>query len=87
MLESDILLDNDYLNKSPKLLAGRGAPSPLTGGSLVAAQVVAAARGGAVDIGALLIRMPPTLHLVINARVTSGSSAPVSAALTWREDI
>lgn len=59
----------------------------VTGGRLLASFTLAAGDSQFIDLEALQIRVPPTLHIVVQARVTSGASASVSASLTWYEDI
>ncbi len=59
----------------------------VTGGRLLAAASVAPGSSVVIDLEALRIRMPPTLHLVIQAKKASGSANDVTAALTYYEDL
>lgn len=56
-------------------------------GRLLASFVIGGGGSEIIDLKALDIRLPPTLHLVVQARVTSGASASVSASLNWYEDL
>jgi hypothetical protein len=40
-----------------------------------------------VNLDELNIRQPPSLRLVVAGKMTSGSSADLSAAIIWYEDI
>ncbi len=59
----------------------------ISGGRLLAAFTVAANSSEFLDLSSLRIRVPPTLHLIVQAKKSSGASADVSAALTWYEDV
>jgi hypothetical protein len=59
----------------------------VTAGRLLAAFTVAAGSSEFVDLTTLRIRVPPTLHLIVQAKKASGAAADVSAALTWYEDV
>ena len=59
----------------------------ITGGRLLAAYTVAPAGNIEVNLNDKQIRIPPTLNLVIQAKVTGGADSPVSASLIWYEDL
>lgn len=56
-------------------------------GTLLASFTIGANGANTQDIERLSIRIPPTIALTIGARVTSGASANVTAALTYYEDL
>lgn len=57
-----------------------------SGGRLLAAFALGSQGAEIIDLSKLAIRIPPSLHIIVLARVTSGASANVTAALTWYED-
>lgn len=59
----------------------------VTGGRLLTAITVAGNTSQIIDLDKLRIRLPPSLYLIIQGRVTSGANASVTAALTWYEDL
>ena len=59
----------------------------VTSGRLLVATVIAPGSTEVLNLRDLEIRLPPSLNLVVQARVTSGSATDVSAALTWYEDV
>lgn len=58
-----------------------------SGGRLLAAFTLSGGDSQTLNLKELEIRLPPGLHLIIQARVTSGSSSNITAALTWYEDL
>lgn len=59
----------------------------VTGGRLLASFVLGGGQSNTFSLRDLDITLPPTLRFVVQARVTSGSSASVSASLIWLEDL
>ena len=59
----------------------------ITGGSLLAAFSLGSSGSITAKLNELDISIPPSLAITISARVTSGSSANVTAALTYYENI
>ena len=59
----------------------------VTAGILLAAFTLSGGDSASIDLMSLDIRLPPSLNLVIQGRVTSGSSSSVSASLVWYEDL
>lgn len=60
----------------------------ITGGRLIFTTVVAGGTSEIIDLEKYRIRMPPTLKMVIQGRVTGGgAAAAVSAALNYYEDV
>jgi hypothetical protein len=59
----------------------------VTSGTLLAAFTVQANGSRDVDLEKLAIRVPPSLYITISAKITSGASAPVTATLTYYEDL
>lgn len=58
-----------------------------SGGRLLAAFTVAGSSSELINLNELEITIPPTLTLTVAARVTSGASSTVTAALVWYEDL
>lgn len=58
-----------------------------SGGRLLAAFTLSGGDSQTLDLRELSISLPPSLHLIVQARVTSGATANVTAALTWYEDL
>lgn len=56
-------------------------------GSLLASFSVGGASSISVDLTKFEIALPPSLAISISAKLTSGASSPVTATLTWYEDI
>ena len=56
-------------------------------GRVLASTVVAGGDNISIDLMKLQIRMPPTLHLIVTGFKSSGSSADVTASLTYYEDL
>ena len=60
----------------------------VTAGRLLMATVIAGGTSELIDLAALRIRIPPSLKLVIQAKVSgTGANADFSAALTYYEDL
>lgn len=59
----------------------------ITAGRLLDSITIAPNSEGKLDLGSLEIEVPPTLHLVVQARRTGGSAADVNVTLTWYEDL
>lgn len=73
-------LVSEYDTTGTTVTEGSGTP--------LAAFTVAQSGGQIViDLKELSIRIPPTLRLVIAAKVISGAGGDVTASLVWREDI
>lgn len=49
--------------------------------------VVAKGQSANIDLTTFLIRVPPSLRLVVSGRMASGSAADLTASITWYEDI
>lgn len=58
-----------------------------TDGRLLAAFTLAGGTTATINLKELNIQIPPTLNFVVAAKVNSGASANVTAALSWIEDI
>ena len=56
-------------------------------GRLLATYVVPGNSSAIIDLTPLQIRIPPTLRLVIAAKVNSGNAADTGAAMVWYEDV
>jgi hypothetical protein len=56
-------------------------------GRLLAAYTVAGGSSVIIDLDKLRIRLPPSLKFVVQAKRASGSSADVTASLTYYEDV
>ena len=63
------------------------AGTTVSGGRLLASFTVAKGQSEAVDLSRFGIAIPPTLSFCIAGKMASGSSADLSASLTWYEDI
>ena len=60
----------------------------VSGGRLLAAVTLGGQeRSTEIDLGKLQIRVPPGLHIVVQAILTGGSSTDLTATLTWYEDL
>lgn len=81
-------VEMDFTENGTNLVSDVSTTSAtVTAGRLLAAFTVAAGSSEFVDLTALRIRVPPTLHLIVQAKKSSGAAADVSAALTWYEDV
>ena len=58
-----------------------------SGGTLLAAFTLGSKGNRDINLKDFEIRIPPTLHLMISARVTGGANSSVSAGLTYYEDL
>ena len=58
-----------------------------TDGRLLGSFVVARGQSLEVDLTKFLIRIPPSLSLVISGVMTSGSASDLTASITWYEDV
>ncbi len=59
----------------------------VTGGRLIAAVSAAPNDSTMIDLEKLRVRMPPSLHLVIQAKRSGGSSNDATATITYYEDL
>lgn len=59
----------------------------VTGGRLLGAFTVGGGGSEVIDLTLLQISVPPTLTISISGQLTSGSSSPATATLTWYEDL
>lgn len=81
-------VEMDFTENGTNLVSDTSTTSvTVTAGLLLAAFTVAAGSGEFLDLSSLAIRMPPTLHLIVQAKKASGAAVDVSAALTWYEDL
>lgn len=63
------------------------AVTGITTGNLLFSTTLSSGGSVAINLKELDIRMPPSLHLVLQGRVTSGASAALTGTITWYEDI
>jgi hypothetical protein len=81
-------VEQDFTNVGTNLVGDIDTSSvTVTAGRLLATAVVAPQTNTVIDLKALGIRLPPSLHLVIQAKKASGSASDVSASLTYYEDL
>lgn len=86
---SDVGVEQNFTNVGTNLISDvdTTAATGITNGRLLTAFVVAGNSTITIPLADFLIRLPPSLNLVIQGAVTSGANSSVSAALTWYEDI
>lgn len=85
---TDTNVEQNFTNVGNNLVADVDKTSvAITAGSLLTSFTLSPGGTKDVNLTDLRIRIPPTLHLCILARVTGGASAAVTAALTWYEDV
>jgi len=85
---TDTGVEQDFTNVGTNLVSDIDTTSvTISGGRLLASAVVAPQTNTVIDLAALGIRIPPSLHLVVQAKKASGAASDVSAALTYYEDI
>lgn len=59
----------------------------ITSGRLLFAGTLAPGNDIKFNLAELRIRIPPSLHLVLQAKVTGGASSSVTGSITWLEDL
>lgn len=80
--------ETDFTNVGTNLVGDVDTTNNTTsGGRLLAAFTIGQKGSININLKELEIRIPPSLKLCVTARVTSGSSSNVTAALTYYEDL
>ena len=85
---TDTGVEQDFTNVGTNLVGDIDTSSvTVTAGRLLATAVVAPQTNTVIDLKALGIRLPPSLHLVVQAKKASGAASDISASLTYYEDL
>jgi len=85
---SDTAVEQNFVAAGTNLVSDVDTSAvTVTNGRLITAFTLAQQSTIAINLQELRIRLPPSLHLVVQAKVTSGANANVSGSLTWYEDL
>lgn len=80
--------ETNYQSVGTKLVSLKETTAnTVSGGTLLTSYTVSGGQNQVFDLTKLDISAPPTLQISISAKLNSGSSAPVTATLTWYEDL
>lgn len=86
---TDTELEQNFTNVGTNLVSDVDVSDiAFTGGVLLTSVVLSNnSRSASINLSEFGIKLPPSLHIVISAKLTGGSAADVTATLTWYEDV